>query len=68
MNGKGSNPRPLSISTKEFAERWEETFGKNNDEAKKLRELREKFMHGFTIREDPRLANDDWMIVQPKIR
>lgn len=27
MNGKGSNPRPLSVSREEFARRWDEAFG-----------------------------------------
>jgi len=28
MNGKGSKPRPLSVSREEFNERWGETFRK----------------------------------------
>lgn len=35
MNGKGCNPRPLSVSRNEFARRYDETFGvsrkKQND-------------------------------------
>ena len=27
--GKGSSPRPFSISEDEYAKRWAETFGKN---------------------------------------
>lgn len=36
-NGKGSRPRPLSISLDEYKSRWEETFGKKGkkDENKK---------------------------------
>lgn len=26
MNGKGSDPRPLSVSRGDFARRWDETF------------------------------------------
>lgn len=26
MNGKGSNPRPLSVSREEYRKRWDETF------------------------------------------
>lgn len=28
MNGKGSAPRPFSVSREEFAKRWEATLGK----------------------------------------
>lgn len=27
MNGKGSSPRPMSVSRDEYRRRWEETFG-----------------------------------------
>jgi hypothetical protein len=30
MNGKGSNPRPLSVSKREFDHRWEQTFRREN--------------------------------------
>jgi hypothetical protein len=26
MNGKGSKPRPLSVSRDDFSKRWDETF------------------------------------------
>jgi hypothetical protein len=29
VNGKGSKPRPLAISAKEFGERFEAVFGKH---------------------------------------
>lgn len=28
---KGDNPRPLSIPSEEFEERWEQTFGTDSD-------------------------------------
>ena len=28
--GKGSSPRPYSVSHKEFADNWEQIFGKKN--------------------------------------
>ena len=28
--GKGSAPRPLSVSNQEYAERWDAIFGKDN--------------------------------------
>ena len=30
MNGKGSKPRPLSISYQEFADNWENIFGQKD--------------------------------------
>jgi hypothetical protein len=30
-NGKGSNPRPLSVSREEFVRRWEKTFPRAPD-------------------------------------
>jgi len=35
MNGKGSSPRPLSISRKEFGERWDAIFRKKPRPPKK---------------------------------
>jgi hypothetical protein len=32
MNGKGSTPRPLSVSREEFAKRWTETFRGANEQ------------------------------------
>ena len=29
MNGKGSKPRPLSVTRDEFTKRWNETFHKH---------------------------------------
>ena len=32
MSGKGSKPRPLSISHKEYRERWDQIFSKKDKE------------------------------------
>ena len=32
MSGKGSKPRPLSISYKEYRERWDQIFSKKDKE------------------------------------
>ena len=32
MSGKGSRPRPLSVSTKEFNENFDRIFGKKDEE------------------------------------
>jgi hypothetical protein len=32
MSGKGSKPRPLSIDRDEYAQRWDEIFGKGAEE------------------------------------
>ena len=32
MSGKGSRPRPLSVSTKEFNENFDRIFGKKEEE------------------------------------
>jgi hypothetical protein len=32
MSGKGSNPRPFSVSQDQFASNWEATFGKKKRE------------------------------------
>ena len=31
MNGKGSKPRPLSVSDQEYANRWNAIFGKDSE-------------------------------------
>lgn len=31
-NGKGSKPRPLSVSKEEFEKNWEQVFGKRKNE------------------------------------
>ena len=45
--GKGSSPRPLSISEEEYAQKWERIFGKKDvekivEDAKKYLEDKEK--------------------------
>jgi len=32
MSGKGSSPRPFSVSQKQFSENWDKIFGKNKKE------------------------------------
>ena len=38
--GKGSKPRPLSVSNEEYAARWDAIFGK--DDAKEVKEFFDK--------------------------
>jgi hypothetical protein len=38
--GKGSTPRPFSVSEEEYAQKWERIFGKNDVE-KIVKEARE---------------------------
>jgi len=33
--GKGSAPRPFSVSNQEYAERWDAIFGRDGNETKK---------------------------------
>lgn len=35
MNGKGSRPRPFSVSGEEYASNWERTFGKKDESSQK---------------------------------
>lgn len=35
MNGKGSRPRPFSVSGETFASNWERTFGKKDESSPK---------------------------------
>lgn len=37
QNGKGSAPRPLSVSWNEFSENWDRIFGEKKDEKDKKR-------------------------------
>jgi len=37
--GKGSRPRPFSVSQEEFDNRWENIFGKKNKEQKTIEEV-----------------------------
>jgi hypothetical protein len=34
--GKGSKPRPLSVSDQEYANRWDAIFGKTDSETDKI--------------------------------
>lgn len=36
MSGKGSSPRPLSVSNEEYANRWDSIFAKKEDPLQKL--------------------------------
>ena len=38
MSGKGSTPRPYSISRKKFAENWDKIFGKKKDKNKPIKQ------------------------------
>lgn len=38
--GKGSKPRPFSVSNEEYAQRWDAIFGK--DDAKEVKEFFDK--------------------------
>lgn len=37
-NGKGSKPRPMSISYSEYEKRWEEAFRKQKNKAKEKKD------------------------------
>ena len=37
--GKGSAPRPFSVSNQEYAERWDAIFGKDKDKEKPIQPL-----------------------------
>ena len=32
MSGKGSTPRPFSVSNQEYSNRWDAIFGRDNDQ------------------------------------
>jgi hypothetical protein len=38
MSGKGSSPRPFSVSQDKFAENWDRVFGKKSESDIRLRE------------------------------
>jgi len=48
MSGKGSNPRPLSISWKEFEERWNNIFDKKEKLIEKLNKNTEQIIEQNT--------------------
>ena len=39
MSGKGSTPRPFSVSNQEYANRWDAIFGKDNEKENKEKNL-----------------------------
>ena len=42
MNGKGDTPRPISISSDEYKNNWERTFGVNKENVdKKIKNLQD---------------------------
>jgi hypothetical protein len=48
--GKGSSPRPFSVSNEEYARRWEAIFGK--DQVDKIIEDAEKYLEQVKEKKD----------------
>jgi len=48
--GKGSSPRPFSVSNEEYAKRWEAIFGK--DQVDKIIEDAEKYLEKVKEKKD----------------
>ena len=44
MNGKGSSPRPLSVSAEEFDRRWRDTFGGKRKKTRRERDEADRVM------------------------
>lgn len=45
MNGKGSKPRPLSVSQEEFSSNWDAIFGKKKPESANQSDENFFFLH-----------------------
>lgn len=61
QNGKGSRPRPLSVSNEEYSKRWDAIFGRDNpeDELDFLQEIEHNKKTGILTETDVDSKRED---------
>jgi hypothetical protein len=56
--GKGSSPRPKSVSEEEYATRWDAIFGRDLDSKDKVNEDGEVLQGNVLIQDTEKVSND----------